>query len=319
MAHQGQKTIKERFQSGTFRGVPVDDTFAAAASQEEPVIVDLQAVPWPAGLQPQPVALGSYKPGTKITGALEAQADALIVLYTEYETSALLDAFTGNNEWNPARKKTWCGYGHNFATFKPDIENIGDDVALKDGMFGYLSAMKIGSRTVVLYKSELHPKQNGSQLPFIPVMQQLIGELAPPLVITTGTAGGIGSHLNCGDVAITRRARFHTQGHYPNEPDIATRSANGTELTSNAAVNVDYVQYAAENMTKLSLKGCRSATPNYRNSTDTPSSSKTRPRRRSTSTESTLCRDRSPWISYPPITSPWMTSPTRRACSRSAS
>ena len=235
--------------------MPVDDTFAAAANQQQPVIVDLQSVPWPAGLQPQPVALGSYKAGTKITGALEAQADALIVLYTEYETSALLDAFTGNNEWNAARQKTWCGYGHNFAKFKPSIENIGDDVALKDGMFGYLSAMKIGTRTVVLYKSELHPKQNGSQLPFVPVMQQLIGELAPSLVITTGTAGAIGSNLNCGDVAITRRARFHTQGHYPNEPDISTMSANGTQLTSTAAVNADYVRYAAENMTKLSLKG----------------------------------------------------------------
>lgn len=28
--------------------------------------------------------------------------------------------------------------------------------ALKDGMFGYLSAMKVGSKTVALYKTELH-------------------------------------------------------------------------------------------------------------------------------------------------------------------
>ena len=60
---------------------------------------------------------------------------------------------------------------------------------------------------VVLYKTELHPKANGNKLPFVPVIAQLISELNPKLVISTGTAGAIGSHINCGDVAISSKAR----------------------------------------------------------------------------------------------------------------
>lgn len=243
------------FKSGTFRGLPVTDAFAAAAVQQEPVVVKLGAIPWPAGLAPETAALGSYQPGQKITSALEAQADVLIVLYTEYETSALLDVFTGNNEWSATRRKTWYGYGHNFDKFQSSIEHIGDDEALRQGLFGYLYAMNIGGKSVVLFKSELHPKQDGDQLPFVPVMQQLISELAPALVISTGTAGAIGSHINCGDVAVTDRARFHTEGQYPNEPDIATMTANRTELTSNPSIDPTYLHYAAANLTKLSLNG----------------------------------------------------------------
>jgi len=76
----------------------------------------------------------------------------------------------------------------------------GDDTGLKEGLFRYLSAVKIGGKTVVLYKSELHPKADGDLLPFVPVMGQLVSELAPSLVVSTGTAGAIGNHLQCGDV-----------------------------------------------------------------------------------------------------------------------
>ena len=132
---------------------------------------------------------GITPPGKAITGALEVQADALIILYTELETRALLDVFTQDSDWSPARRKTWNGYGHNFSKFKSTIEGISGDTALEDGLFGYLAAVTIGKKTVVLFKSELHPKQNGPQLPFVPVIQQLVGELRVPLVISTGTGG----------------------------------------------------------------------------------------------------------------------------------
>ncbi|HTU34069.1 MAG TPA: hypothetical protein VMF66_09735 [Candidatus Acidoferrum sp.] len=249
------QTAVKRFESGTFRGVPVSDAFAVAALQQEPVVVKLGPIPWPAGLAPSPAPLGSYNPGTKITSALQVKADALLVLYTDLETSALLDVFTGDNEWSPSRAGTWCGYGHNFAKFRPSIENIGDDAALKAGMFGYISAAKIGTKAVVLYKTELHPKQNGSKLPFVGVMQQLIQEIEPSLVISTGTAGAIGNKLNCGDVAITSRARFKVRDQYPGYSDIDQMSANGTELTDSVPIDPQYLQYAAANLTKLSLPG----------------------------------------------------------------
>src|SRR5271168_3645276 len=101
----------EVFRTGPFRGVSVTDAFALAASQQSAVVVALGAIDWPPTLKPTPQPLGNYSAGEKITTALNVQADVLIILYTEDETRALLDVFTGNNAWNPARQRQWNGYG----------------------------------------------------------------------------------------------------------------------------------------------------------------------------------------------------------------
>lgn len=200
--------------------------------------------------------LGKYAPGTKITKALSLSADVLIILYTDQETMALNDVMTGNSAWDTSAKADWCPYAHNFDKFKPLISNTNANDTLASGAFGLLSAMNIAGKRVVLYKSELHPKQDGLGLPFVPVIQQLISELAPDLVITTGTAGAIGGRINCGDVAICSAGRLHCQRNYPKYPAIATMTADNTELTS-APIKFDqkYLQYAATHLTSLSLPG----------------------------------------------------------------
>ena len=244
------------YNSGVFAGVSTEDAFAMTATQESPVVVTLPAITWPDTLKPVTQSLGSYTPGEKITAAVTAPADVLILLYTELEISALLEVFTQNNTWTPARKQTWYPYAHNFANFQSSIACLNYNDALKNGIFGFLYAMKIGNKNVVLYKSELHPKQNGSALPFIPVIKQLVGELAPKLVISTGTAGAIGSRLNCGDVAITTAARFHCQQTYPSFPAIDEMSRQNTALSSAFTLpDGQYLRYAAQHFTQLSLPG----------------------------------------------------------------
>jgi hypothetical protein len=220
--------------------------------------VSLGAIDWPSTLKPTPQPLGNYSAGEKITTALDVRADVLIILYTDDETRALLDVFTGNNAWTPARKKQWNGYGHNFSHFKPIIEGIDLDTALEVGLFGYLSAVKIGATNVVLFKSELHPTQTGVKLPFVPVIQQLVTELKPSLVLSTGTAGAIGSHVQCGDVVIATAARFHVQDTYPTYPQINTLSAGDGQLTNTVTLKTTYLNYATANLTKLSLPGLTS-------------------------------------------------------------
>jgi hypothetical protein len=246
---------KKVFTSGPFAGVDVHDTFALAAMNESPVTINLAKIAWPDNLSPTPTAFGSYRPGEKITSALTQNADVLVILYTELEIMALLDVFTNNSEWTPARQKTWYPYAHNFAEFKSKIEGINDDDALKEGIFGYLFPLTIGNTKVVLYKTELHPKANGPALPFIPVINQLIGELAPKLVISTGTAGAIGSRLNCGDVIVTDSARLHLENNYASFPALNQMSQQKTQLENTVVVNDKYLQYAAQNFTKLSLPG----------------------------------------------------------------
>jgi hypothetical protein len=243
------------FKTGPFAGVPASDTFARAALQQSPVIYRLPSVPWPAGLRPMSMPLGNYAPGTTISSALSVDADVLIVLYTDQETMALLDVFTGSPAWNDSTQADWCKYAHNFGKFKKLIANPNATAILAGGAFGQLSAMKIAGKNIVLYKTELHPKQDGPGLPFIPVMQQLIGELSPGLVITTGTAGAIGGQIDCGDVAVCTAARFHCQYKYPGFPDITSMTADETQLSDQVSFDPQYVQYAATHLTQLSLPG----------------------------------------------------------------
>src|SRR5438552_6767702 len=102
------------FATGAFAGVDVTDAFAQAANRETPVVLEIGPISWPDNLAPSPQPFGNYQPGTKITTALTEKADVLILLYTDLETSALLDVFTANRQWTAPRKKTWYPYAHNF-------------------------------------------------------------------------------------------------------------------------------------------------------------------------------------------------------------
>lgn len=167
----------ETFTTGAFAGVSTSDTFALAAMQESPVMVALPRISWPDGLVPTPTPFGNYKPGDKITSTLTENADVLILLYTDLEISALLDVFFHKSTWPPTTKKTWYPYSYNFPKFQSMIKGGSDD-ALKDGIFGYLFSLTIGKQKVVLYKTELHPKNKGTALPFIPIIGQLVS--VPP-------------------------------------------------------------------------------------------------------------------------------------------
>jgi hypothetical protein len=244
---------KELFKTGPFAGFSVHDEFALAANRETSIVFDLGAISWPDRLGPTPLPLGHYQTGQKITGPINFKADVLILLYTQLETSAFLDVFTGNKDWSPSRRDTWYFYAHNFASLKKNIQGIDESDALKNGFFGYLNAVQIGDQKVVIYKTELHAKVNGNKLAIIPVIQQLVTELRPSLVLSTGTAGAMGSVLNCGDVAVTSSARFRVNTQYPTYPKINSLSHDNTALTNTVAINDKYLKYAAQNFTKLTL------------------------------------------------------------------
>ncbi len=251
--------LATHFKRDDFQGVDPNDAFVKAARSQSPVVVKLGMIAWPSGLAPAQSSLGSYTPGQKITGAVSADVDVLILLYTQLETCALLDVFTGDNEWSPARAKSWYPYAHNFDTLRSSIDGIDDDDFLKEGVFGNLYAMQVGTTKVVLFKNELHPKANGPKLPFVTVIKQLVSELKPKLVVSTGTAGGIGSHINCGDVAICDAARFHVQDTYPTFPAIDTLSKSRQALENTASTSGTYVTYAMEKLTPLAqprLQNC---------------------------------------------------------------
>ena len=77
---------------------------------------------------------------------------------------------------------------------------------------------KIGATTVVFFKSDSHMSQDGPQLPNIDVWTQIIKEVKPKLVLTTGTGGGIGKQFEVGDVIVSPVVRFDCIKSFKNEP-----------------------------------------------------------------------------------------------------
>ena len=60
--------------------------------------------------------------------------------------------------------------------------------------------------------------QDGPQLPNIDVWTQIIDDVQPNLVITTGTAGGISKQFEVGDVVVSPVVRFDCTSKFKREP-----------------------------------------------------------------------------------------------------
>jgi purine-nucleoside phosphorylase len=84
----------------------------------------------------------------------------------------------------------------------------------------------IGAKKIVVFKSDSHLSQDTNKalpkgdksLPNVDVWTQIISEVQPKLVITTGTAGGIGRQCEVGDVVVSPIVRFDCEKWLKKEP-----------------------------------------------------------------------------------------------------
>jgi hypothetical protein len=131
------------------------DAFLAAAAKKTMVHQKIAGpVNWPGGLAPSVRStFGTFSPGVNITTKVNVATDVLILLYTDQETQALLDVYTGNDTWDATAKKKWYPYAHNFGTLSPEIGGRNKNNLLSNGIFGHFLPMQIGSKQVVLYKT----------------------------------------------------------------------------------------------------------------------------------------------------------------------
>ena len=161
-------------------------------------------IPWPAGLAP--------KTGPKPTGTANSplpRADVLVVTWTVDEGHALSRVLTpGKDSHND-----YVAYAHNFKTISSKMQKSCPARLAK--RLGAYWTTKIGSRKVVVFKSDSHLSQDvkklpaaGATLPNYDVWKQIIEEVQPALIITTGTAGGIGTWGEVGDVVVSPIVRF---------------------------------------------------------------------------------------------------------------
>ena len=164
-------------------------------------------IPWPKGLAPKTGAA----PGGRTGGPLP-RADVLVVTWTVDEGHALSRVLTpGKDSRNDYRP-----YTHNFAKISRKMR-AGCPARLAKRLGAYWTTT-IGGKSVVVFKSDSHMSQDGPQLPNIDVWQQIITEAQPKLVITTGTAGGIGKQFEVGDVVVSPIVRFDCTSKFKSEP-----------------------------------------------------------------------------------------------------
>lgn len=164
-------------------------------------------IPWPAGLAPKTGPTPGGSPNSPLP-----KADVLVVTWTVDEGHALSRVLTPGKD----SRNDYRSYTHNFATISKKMRK--GCPALKAGRLGAYWTTTIGKKKVVVFKSDSHMSQDGPQLPNEDVWTQIIKEVQPQLVLTTGTAGGIGAEFEVGDVVVSPIVLFDCIKKFKNEP-----------------------------------------------------------------------------------------------------
>ena len=171
-------------------------------------------IPWPEGLAPQ-----TDKAARKTASGALPKADVLVVTWTVDEGHALSRVLTPGKDSHD----DYVSYTHNFATIAKKMRNGCPAVEAK--RLGAYWTGTIGTKRVVYFKSDSHLSQDtkvapaaGQTLPNQDVWAQIIAEVQPQLVITTGTAGGIGPDCEVGDVVISPIVTFDSLKWLRKEP-----------------------------------------------------------------------------------------------------
>ena len=164
-------------------------------------------IPWPAGLAPKT----GPAPGGSTSSPLP-RADVLVVTWTVDEGHALSRVLTPGKD----SRNDYRSYTHNFAAISTKMR--AGCPAREAGRLGAYWTTTIGKKKVVVFKSDSHMSQDGPQLPNEDVWKQIITEVQPELVLTTGTAGGIGKDFEVGDVIVSPIVRFDCTSKFKREP-----------------------------------------------------------------------------------------------------
>jgi hypothetical protein len=164
-------------------------------------------IPWPKGMAPTPATrapAGGAKPLPR--------ADVLIVTWTVDEGHALSRVLTPGKD----SRNDYVPYTHNFSTLSRQMSK--GSPAVKAKRLGAFWTTTIGTRKAVVFKSESHLSQDTNKhfptsgiLPNAELWKQIIGEVRPKLILTTGTAGGIGKDFEVGDVVVSPVVRFDSR------------------------------------------------------------------------------------------------------------
>lgn len=186
-------------------------------------------IPWPPGLAPTTAAAAGGTAGGPLPGA-----DILVVTWTVDEGHALSRVLTPGKD----SRNDYVAYTHNFATLSKEFQK--GSPALQAGRLGAYWSTTIHGKSVLVFKSDSHLSQDGPQVPNLQVWKQIIDEIKPKLVLTTGTGGGIGSKFEVGDVIVSPivhfdcikkfKAKFGSEPPFSSSPPKTAHFATAAKL-----------------------------------------------------------------------------------------
>lgn len=185
-------------------------------------------IPWPAGTAPSATPL-AMAPDEK---APLPEADCLVVTWTAAEARALAELFTPGYQL-----EEWYQYRNNLQHFLDTVtgERAPFRASPANGLYyhslGLYFPCTIGTARVLCLKSGLHMDYDGPKVPIIDWWKQIIDQVKPKLLITTGTGGGIGSDILLGDVVIGAQVRFHCTRQFK-DAEFRDQSFASTRFTA---------------------------------------------------------------------------------------
>lgn len=176
-------------------------------------------IPWPRGMQPKPEPL-SPAPAESADLSRFRGYDALVITWTAAEAATLARLLTPGYPVS-----AWYEYRHGISRYLPLV--TGRKAPFNDNdremqryhhSLGLYFPCRIGAARVLLFKSGLHLDYDGPAVPVRRLIRELARAIAPKILITTGTGGGIGRQVRLGDVVIAGIVRFDCRAQFKAEP-----------------------------------------------------------------------------------------------------
>ena len=144
-------------------------------------------------------------------------ADVLVVTWTVDEGHALSRVLTPGKDSHD----DYMPYKHNYSSISKKMRAGCPARELK--RLGTYWTTTIGTYEGPRVQVRLAHVPGRAALPNIDVWSQIIEEVKPKLVITTGTAGGIGKDFEVGDIVVSPVVRFDCVSKFKRQP-FATES-----------------------------------------------------------------------------------------------
>lgn len=196
----------------------------------------LTPIPWPEGLAPTPAH--TFDPVESLPAC-----DVLVVTWTAAEAQALADVLTPGHP-----SSTWQKYTKNYDAYASHF--TWKSPARESKALAIYWPITIGDTKVLCVKSDLHLATDDTTMPLRALWKQMVEDTGAKLVITTGTAGGVGAGTVEGDVLVTGTAHFDCQRAFKDQSFANSTFSSGYEpnlmdVTDLLAVNADKLKPVA--------------------------------------------------------------------------